>query len=76
MQLIGIDADDGTIFLVHPTNLKGILPTLYYIVIEFVPVIRQRNPWSDESSYCLIYQKVTAASLGPGNLAIGLKYTR
>lgn len=27
-------------------------------------------------SVCFIYQKLTAASFGPGNLAIGLKYSR
>lgn len=47
MQLIGVDADNRAIFLVHPTNLESILATLNYIVIEFVPIIRQRNLWRE-----------------------------
>jgi hypothetical protein len=74
VQLMGIDADNWPVFHVHPTNLKSILPALYYIVIEFIPFIRQRNPW--RKSYYFIYQKLTAASLGPGKLAMGLKYRR
>jgi hypothetical protein len=74
VQLMGIDADNWPVLLVHPTNLKSVLPALYYIVIELIPIIRQRNPW--RKSYYFIYQKLTAASLGPGKLAIGLKYRR
>lgn len=38
MQFVRIDADNGAIFLVHATDLKGVLPSQEYIVIELIPV--------------------------------------
>ena len=38
VQLVRIDADDRAVFLVHATDLEGILAAQEYIVIEFVPI--------------------------------------
>jgi hypothetical protein len=37
MQLKGIDAYNRTVFLVHPSNLKRVLPVLDYVIVEFIP---------------------------------------
>jgi hypothetical protein len=80
MQLKGIDAYNRAVFLVHPSNLKCVLPVLDYIIVEFIPggqvsetraVQRIRNLRTER-----LYQKVDAASLGPGKAAIGLKNRR
>jgi hypothetical protein len=38
VQFVRIDADNRAVFLVHATDLEGILPSQEYIVIEFVPI--------------------------------------
>jgi hypothetical protein len=38
VQFIRVDADNRAVFLVHATDLEGILPYQDYIVIEFVPI--------------------------------------
>lgn len=39
MQLVRIDADDGTVFSMQRPDVKGVLTTKDYVVIEFVPLI-------------------------------------
>ena len=58
----------------HAPNFEGVLSALDYVVIEFIP---KRDQFStQEVKSVIIYQRLTAANFGPGNFAIGLKYSR
>lgn len=75
MQLIGINAYDWAIFLVQSGYLKSVLPIFDYIIVEFIPQV-EVSACMDFRARESIYQNDTAASLGPGNAAMGLKYKR
>lgn len=72
VQLVRIDADDGPILLMQVADVEGVLAVQGVdVVVEFVPGL-----WSDRHQVALRiqhYQNVNAASLGPGNEAIGLR---
>lgn len=61
--------------------MESILATENYIIVELVPVDVDISKLKESSSGELEwgsqqYHCVSAASLGPGNLAIGLRYRR
>ena len=73
MQLIWVDADDGAVGVVELSNLVGVSASFDYVVVEFVPGVTFRPQQRPACVCAWTYQNVTAASFGPGKLAIGLR---
>lgn len=64
MQLIRVDAYDGTIFLVHASDFECILPVLYNVKVEFIP----RMVSTDLLFVCLYIPEGQCRQLGAGKV--------
>ena len=73
MQLVGIDSDNGSIFFVKIANVEDVLTVQrIHFEVVFIPGICELLAiWSEITANS--YQKVNAASLGPGKLEMGLR---
>ncbi|KAK2628813.1 hypothetical protein QTJ16_001916 [Diplocarpon rosae] len=60
----------------HASGFEGILSSENHFVVEFIPGLHVSPSRCDSEDSVGTYQRLSAASFGPGKLAMGLRYSR
>ena len=76
MQFIGIYTDDRAITFMKFSHVPDKLTATDNIVVELIPATRNQFVSDTAKRKIRFYHSDRAASFGPGNLAMGLKYNR
>jgi hypothetical protein len=79
MKLVRIDSNNGAILRVQISYVKDVLTAQNHIIVEFIPGSAEGQlglVLLSRTSGASAYQRVSAASLGPGNFDRGLTNSR